>query len=448
MKIAIATGMTELDEKICSRLKDNKDMIINVVNYREFFDKQNFNIAVISERLLGDMNLEQLFFVLKSKNTRIIYLTNADDVNGIKRCFKYSINDILFDPVKPEDIIKLILEPNSFADISDIYLKYSNMQLKSGEAGTPIKVIKESGGKPKVVEKVVEKIIEKPVTVKETIYKTKILKKKIITFYATDNALLPANLITQLGVLLSKRTNQKILILDFNTLFPIVDDFFGVKKEISIESKYDIGSSTSLVLMYNALERGNLNEGSFFKFVQKTKFKNLHVATGLYDLALFEKMPEEYFSKIIEIAYKIYDTILVNTNPDIGLASTFIPMLDSTDDVFIIEPNYTSIKNMLFVFSNLNNRISKGKIKVIVDNYSNSGLDSETIEKLLGDYKIIGYLPEDHRREEFLNRQKPFIASTSLKKSDVKPYLKLLEAFDYIKEPTFLDKFFKRGGVR
>ena len=446
MKVAVATGMTELDEKVQNILKSKTDFKTSIINYREFFDKEKFDVAVVSTRLLGEMDINQLFFILKSKNnTRIIYLTNEDDVQGVKKCFGYSINDILFDPVKPENIIKLILKPNSFSDISSIYLKYSNMELRCGETGTPVKIIKEGNNtQTKVIEKV--KVVEKPVKVTETVYKTKILKKKILTFYSSDNALLTADLITQLGVLLSKKTNQKILILDFNTLFPVIDDFFGIKKEIELESKYDIGGNTSLVLIYNALERNNLDENSFSKFVKKTKYKNLDVATGLYDLMLFEKMSPEYFEKIVNVASQMYDTILINTNPDISLASTFEPMKIATDNIFIVEPNYTSIRNMLFVVDNFKNRLSGDKIKFVVSNYSNNGLDKEVIEEILNNYNIIGYIPSDDRKEKALNKQKPFIDSIGLKKNDIKPYISLLEKFNYIPKITLWDKL--RGGVR
>ncbi|URZ05892.1 MinD/ParA family ATP-binding protein [Clostridium felsineum] len=446
MKIGIATGMFELDEKLRKLMEMNKDMTVTIVNYREFFDKKDFDVTVISDRLLGDMNIEQLFFLLKSKNTRIVYLTNEDDVQGVKKCFGYSINDILFDPVKPEDIIKLILDPNSFADISDIYLKYSNMQLEAGETGTPIKIIKEGGGKPKVVEKVVEKVIEKPVTVEKTVYKTKILKKKILTFYSCDNALLTADLITQLSVLLSKRVQQKVLVLDFNTLFPVMDNFLGVTKEVNIESKYDVEKSTSLTLMYNAIERNNLNESNFTKFVKKTKYKNLDLATGNYNLMLFEKTPNDYFSKIVNTASKIYDTIFINTNPDISLGSTFIPIKMATDNLFIIQPNYTNIRNTLFIADNFKNVIAKNKLNFVVYDVSPKSLDSEIIEELFRDYKLIGYIPQDDRKEEALNKQKPFIDSIALKKSDIKAYMSLLEKLDYIPKVTLLDKL--RGGVR
>ncbi|URZ15423.1 MinD/ParA family ATP-binding protein [Clostridium felsineum] len=441
MRVAIATGMTELDEKICSNFKENEDIQITVVNYREFFDKEKFDVAVVSKRLMGDMNLEQLFFLLKSKNTRIIYLTSSDDVLGVKRCFKYS-NDILFDPVEPQDVIKLILKPNSFSDITDIYLKYSNMELKEGETGTPVKIIKEGSN---TQTRIVEKIVEKPVKVTETVYKTKILKKKVITCYTTDNALLTADLITQLSVLLSKKTNQKILILDFNTLFPVMDNFLGVTREVDIESKYDVEKSTSLTLMYNAIERNNLNESNFAKFVKKTKYKNLDLATGNYNLMLFEKTPNDYFSKIVNIASRIYDTILINTNPDISLASTFESIKIATDNILIVKPNYTSIRNTLLLVDSLKTIVNKEKLKFVISEISSSSLDSETIEKLFEGCNIIGYLKKDTRKEEALNKQKPFIDSIALKKSDIKPYINILEKFDYIPQSRFFDKvFFKK----
>lgn len=449
MTLAIATGMKELDERIKEIILSKEDLQIQIVNYREFFDKKEFDIAIVSERLVGDMDMNQLFFLLKSKNTRVIYLTNEEDVKGIKKCFSYSINDILFDPVKPQNAANLVLNPNSFADITDIYLKYSNMELEKNEDGTPVKIINAGGNKnggTTVIEKnnakVVEKVIEKPVVIKETVYKVKTLKQKIITFYATDNALLTADLITQIGVLLSQKIEQKILILDFNTLFPVMDHFLGINKNIDIESKYDVDDNTSLVAMYNAIERNILNSSTFSNFVKKhPKYKNLDIATGLYDLALFEKMPNEYFERIINTATDIYDTILINTNPDISLGGTFIPIAKATDIICITEANYTEIRNLLFVINNLKLKIPKDKFKIVVSNVASKSLDKETIKEIFKGYDILSYIPYDEAKERSLNEQKPFINGLNNKK--LEPYIKVLENLDYLPKTSLLDKVFK-----
>jgi|GEM_PF-3583929 len=446
MTLAIATGMKELDERIKEILSGRENLQIQIVNYREFFDKKEFDIAIVSERLVGDMDMNQLFFLLKSKNTRVIYLTNEDDVKGIKKCFGYSINDILFDPVKPEDAASLVLNPNSFSDITDIYLKYSNMELEKNDDGTPVKIINagsSTNGETKIIEKnnekLVEKVVEKPVVVKETVYKTKILKQKILTFYTTDNALLTADLITQIGVLLSQKVEQKILILDFNTLFPVMDHFLGINKNIDIESKYDVGDNTSLVSMYNAIERNILNSSNFHNFVKKyPKYKNLDIATGLYDLILFEKMPNEYFERIIDIAADIYDTILINTNPDISLGSTFIPISKATDIICITEANYTEIRNLLFVINNFKSKIAQDKFKIVLSNVMNKNLDKETVKELFKGYDILSYIPYDAAKEGSLNEQKPFISGINKKK--LEPYIKVLENLDYLPKTSLLNK--------
>lgn len=448
MTLAIATGMKELDEKIEEILSCREELQIHIVNYREFFDKKEFDIAIVSERLVGDMDMNQLFFLLKSKNTRVVYLTNEEDVRGIKKCFGYSINDILFDPVKPEDAANLVLNPNSFADITGIYLKYSNMELEKNDAGTPVKVINAGGAASstklteKNNEKVVERVIEKPVVVKETVYKTKILKQKILTFYTTDNGLLTADLITQIGVLLSQRVEQKILMLDFNTLFPVMDHFLGINKNIDIESKYDVGNNTSLVAMYNAIDRNILNSSNFSNFVKKhSKYKTLDVVTGLYDLVLFEKMPNEYFERIIDIAADIYDTILINTNTDISLGGTFVPLAKATDIICVTEANYTEIRNLLFVINNLKSKMQQNKFKIIVSNVTSKSLDKETIKEIFKKYDILSYIPYDEAKERSLNDQKPFISRLNKKK--LEPYIKVLENLDYLPKTSFLDKVFK-----
>ncbi|KHD38177.1 hypothetical protein NL50_01325 [Clostridium acetobutylicum] len=432
MKIAMATGMIELDREVEEILGNRKDTKISMVNYREFFKIETFDVVVLSDRLMGDTKIQDLFFILKSNNTRIIYLTNCDDVKGVKRCFSYSVNDILFDPVKPNDIIKLILKPNSFSDIKDIYLRYK---------GIPNSMYNEKISTVDKKIKVVEKKVEIPV--KEIVYKPKILKKNIITVYTAEDSLLTADFITQLSVILSKKVQQKILILDFNTLFPVMDDFLGVTKEIEIESVYDLKKSTSLVLMHNAIERNMLNENNITKFVKRhPKYKNIEIATGLYDLILAEKIPKSYYEEIVNTAAKVYDTILINTNPDISLVSTFIPIKLSSKVIFITRPNYTSIRNTLLLVDNLKNIINKDKLKFVISEISSRSLDSDTIEKLFEGYNIIGYLKKNDRREEALNKQKPFIDTLMRGKDTLKEYVALLEKLEYIPKPSIFSRLF------
>lgn len=119
--IAIATGYDMLDKKLKDLLEDAK-----IVNYREFLTKKPFDIVVLSRHLIGNIKLEELILLLRQNNTRVIFLTEEDDVKDIRLCLKYAIYDIIFDPIVPEKIMNVIENPNNFADIKNIFLKVNS----------------------------------------------------------------------------------------------------------------------------------------------------------------------------------------------------------------------------------------------------------------------------------------------------------------------------------
>lgn len=451
MLIAVATGMDNLDDSIKKLIDNEKQYETVIVNYKEFFEKKDFNVVILSPRLAGKMSINnQLFFILRRKGTRIIYLTNEDDVVGIKKCFQMGINDILLDPVIPSQVLKLVKNPNNFSDINSLYLKYSNMELEKNDEGTPIKIINESSDESKTKEKVVEveKIVEK------TVYKTSVLKQKILTFYTTDNSFLTSDLITQVATLLDKHTDQKVLVLDFNTLFPCLHHYFGVDKEIKNLNKYDIGSNTSLSAMYNALRRKDLNPATFKMFVKEIKgHKNINLCTGLYDLVLYQKMSVSDYEKIINVALKLYDTILINTNPCIDIKGTFTALTLATNIMCVTEGTFPSAENLLFVIKNLSNTIPIDKFKIVVSNMTNNSLDKEMIEKLFEGINVIGYLPYNKLKEDCINNSKIF--SEHADQKEINKYLDILTKLGYIPETNnkgskgfglFNNLFGKKGG--
>jgi len=119
--IAIATGYDMLDQKIAETLGN-----VQIVNYREFLLKNKFDIVVISRHLIGNVEMENLLLILRQNNTRIIFLTEEDNVREIRLCLDFAIYDMLFDPIDPTRVIDLIENPRTFADIKRIFVKVNS----------------------------------------------------------------------------------------------------------------------------------------------------------------------------------------------------------------------------------------------------------------------------------------------------------------------------------
>lgn len=121
--IAIATGMDALDKKIFSIFEDKGIKDIKIVNYREFLLKNDFDVVIMSNYLVGEIELELMLLELKEKDNRVIYLTNEDKLSELKLCFRYNVYDIVLDPIDPKMIFKLYESPNKFKDIKKMFLK-------------------------------------------------------------------------------------------------------------------------------------------------------------------------------------------------------------------------------------------------------------------------------------------------------------------------------------
>ncbi|HAN09019.1 MAG TPA: hypothetical protein DCP90_00215 [Clostridiales bacterium] len=120
--IAIATGIDALDQRIKQKFEENSMKDFMIVNYREFLLKSNFDVVIISKKLIGNIELEYLILTLREKDIRIMYLTNKDSEEEVKLCFKYGINDILTDPIDADLVHKVYKEPKKFSDVKKLFL--------------------------------------------------------------------------------------------------------------------------------------------------------------------------------------------------------------------------------------------------------------------------------------------------------------------------------------
>lgn len=116
--IAIATGINELDELLKTQISNSR-----IINYREYLFKEKFDLVIISSYLFGEVEIENIVYYLKENGTRIIFLSNMEQLDIVKICFKYGVYDLVFDPITAEKILEILYTPKEFKDISKIFLK-------------------------------------------------------------------------------------------------------------------------------------------------------------------------------------------------------------------------------------------------------------------------------------------------------------------------------------
>lgn len=373
--------------------------------------------------------------------TRIILIapgrTPGDKV--IASLVKLGIYDIIAPEIleNQDDDIEKVSSPLILPYIVETISKPSNY---SDAARWDTEGYEETGSKAKTRTKVVEKVIEK--TVEKTI------KQQVITFYTTDNSQSRDDVLTQTACLLAKKSSQKIVVIDLNILTPSLDHYFGVDKEVLVEDIYNTsGVNTGLKAVYNAIEK-NIFAADLLEelVIPHKKLDNLFVLTGSYDMEMFEKLQIKHYEILLDAALEIYDTVIINTHPDISIDATYFALKRASSIVAVSGANYTYARNMNYIINYLieYHRIPKNKFRIIIDNISNYSLDKEYMIKLFDGFDIISYLPVNHMREVYINKQShPFILSKAAAK-DIVNYLDIVESMGYIPKINLKDRIFKR----
>ena len=301
----------------------------------------------------------------------------------------------------------------------------------------------------KFINDVVEKVVEKPVKVIVQKTVTKTIKQQVLTFYTTDNNLNKDEVLTNFAVLLAKKTDQKILVIDANMPTPNLDMLFGIHKEVYVKDIYDLNRiDTGISACYGAIEKGIFSSDMLKEFVIKVpKLKNLYVLTGVYDLAMFfKKLEAKHYEEIIEAAKQIYDTIIIDVNPFEINTATYAAFLNSSKIIVTCEPNWANARNSLTTIKDLIGRlkIPKEKFNFVINNTEQGGLSKDLLCKIFTGFKTLGYLPYNKYHMKYLNNKKTFITSLNAK-NDMAAYMELIENLGYKVRPTLFQRLFKKN---
>ncbi|MBA1336524.1 MAG: hypothetical protein HPY66_2959 [Firmicutes bacterium] len=118
MKVLLATNIRALDEGIKSLCNGSVEFP-NEVYYREAVERaaENANVAVLSESLPGEKDISDVIYGLRCMGVRVIFLA-GNWSNAARAALAAGVYDILFDPVRPEDVAELIERPRSFSDVA------------------------------------------------------------------------------------------------------------------------------------------------------------------------------------------------------------------------------------------------------------------------------------------------------------------------------------------
>jgi len=125
--VVIFTGSNEIDKILESEIKGSM-----VVSYADFIieDDKFKNQTVILASSAIETDFREFLFLLRSKNIRVILLLKNEKDENTKIALENGIYDLIFGNFYPSQIKYILDKPKTFEDISKIYKKLFNIQIK------------------------------------------------------------------------------------------------------------------------------------------------------------------------------------------------------------------------------------------------------------------------------------------------------------------------------
>lgn len=125
--VVIYTGSNEIDKILESEIKGSM-----VVSYADFIieDDKFKNQTVIIASSAIESDFREYLYILRSKNIRVILLLKNDKEEATKIALENGIYDLIFGNFYPSQIKEMLDNPRDFSDVSKIYKKLFNIQLK------------------------------------------------------------------------------------------------------------------------------------------------------------------------------------------------------------------------------------------------------------------------------------------------------------------------------
>lgn len=219
-----------------------------------------------------------------------------------------------------------------------------------------------------------------------------IVTKKKIAVFGTGGAgksyvsSLIANMIT-------KKLNMETLLIDLDVQNSAIDIYNNLNCSNNLLS--DIVKDVD-----NQTLNGNNFESNVYK---KGKLSFITNNASIYEYQ--DSFSIKHYEKIFEIAIQKYDVIVTDVANNIFLDATYFNLKKADVILFVINPNYISIRQATKYLDLITNvwNIDKTKIKLIMNKVTENSLSSDQVESLLQKYKVCMQIEYDENLENVIN---------------------------------------------
>lgn len=371
--IITAIGNERLNEEL---KKENNIKILNKdIQYREgvleiLESENNIDFIIISNEIPGEISFFELINKIKNKHKNIniipILLERNEELET--KLKNIEINNIFFNEIKIEEILKIINQKNKDDELKD---EIENLKKIILENNNKNNIKKNKNNKFKLF-KIKNKLIKfKKINKK---YKNKKIKNKIISVSGTGGVGKSIFIINLINIL--KLNKNKILIMDFDILNNSLHTILG-------KNKYNKNIKNKI----NNFEKININD-----LIIKIN-KKIDLISGI-DL-LFDskyKINNYKLERILKDLKEKYDVMLIDTSSECIFDYTQCLVQNSDKAIFLIEANLLEVKKakrLLEIYLE-NWNIKKEKINIVFNKYNFNSINLNILKNIFNEIKIIG----------------------------------------------------------
>ena len=439
-KIITAIG----NEKLNLELKkvNNIQVIYNDILYKEGIiesleEYSEIDFLILSEKLDGEISLEELIEKIKIINNKIIIILITYEKNIKETESPYNkINYIFYKNIEINNLLNIIFKENKVVKNNEINIKEkennrNNYKIKKQNEFnykiTEEQIIDNNLEYVKEFNNIYNKINSQKTynnhqnTNKKIPIKNKIIKKinninslknKINKNYLNNN-FINSKIICFVGnngvgksiisVNLSKINslkNKKVLLIDYDIINNSIKTILGIKAELNNKNK---------IIKIN---------------------KNIDLITIKYEDEFAQKTIEQekieqinYLEKIINKIKNNYNYIFIDTNSNL-ITNTLINTLKISDlNIFISDTNLLEINKSIKLLDTYISKykINKNKFSILFNKYNNNSIDINLLKNIFSEFNILGYLKYSTTYNKLINKNNKYgLLDKKLKKEYLK----------------------------
>ena len=152
------------------------------------------------------------------------------------------------------------------------------------------------------------------------------------------------------------------------------------------------------------VDKQTLNSKNFDKNVHKKgKLSFITNNSSIYECQ--NSFSIKHYEKIYEMASEKYDVIVSDIVSNMFLDVTYYNLKNADVVMFVVNPNYISIRQAVKYLDLITNvwNIDKNKIKLIMNKVTENSLSQEQVEALLQEYKVCMQVEYDENLENVIN---------------------------------------------